>query len=174
MPADLEIEWENLTSVQLALIEHSDGKVLRQTLASSLFRALQPAESEIRSGLLSIRHGGMKRTEGEPLRNAIHRGIRVEQIFPKSAAGAKVSIAATPNTRKFRHAARNINARKGWRHPVFGRPVTVHQVGKPGFFDQPLETRTSEFRKVVEEAMDDFARLLRAETRKRRREGGGE
>lgn len=166
MPADLDVVWDGLTSTQLALLEFKDGKHLKAILASSLYRALKPAEHEVRSGLLGMRHHGLTQTQGEPLRRAVHRGIKVEETFPSTAeAGARIIVGTTPNTRRFTHAPRAINAR-GWRHPVFGRRPYVTQVGKPGFFDRPLDSRKAEFHKVIEEVLVDFARLVRAESRK--------
>lgn len=155
-PVELSIDQQALQALAKALSAEADGKKLRRDLAKELRGALQPVLGEIRSGLMSLGHGGLP-TDGEPLRSAAGKRIVAEARLTGRSTGARVRAKRTEATRNFRHAPKRLNSDKGWRRRVFGSDHWVVQVGKPGFFDDPIKDRKAELRAAVLKAMNDAA-----------------
>lgn len=155
-PVDLSIDQQALQALAKALSAEADGKKLRRDLSKELRATLQPAISEIKSGLMSLGHGGLP-TGGEPLRSAAGKRIVAEARLSGKATGARIRAKRTEATRNFRHAPKRLNSDKGWRRRVFGSDHWVVQRGKPGFFDDPIKDRKAELRAAVLKAMNDAA-----------------
>lgn len=155
-PVELSTDQQALQALAKALGKEADGKQLRRDLAKGLREALQPTISEIRSGLMSLGHGGLP-TEGEPLRAAVNKKIVAEARLSGKATGARIRAKRTEGIRGFRHAPKRLNADKGWRRRVFGTNHWVVQLGKPGFFDDPLKDRRAETRAAVLKVMNEAA-----------------
>ncbi|MFC7380893.1 hypothetical protein [Sphaerisporangium rhizosphaerae] len=159
MAVTLTVEQQALKELGRALRAETDGKAIRKDLIRQLKQPLQPAVTEIKSGVMSMASGGLSHG-GEPLRAAVARKIRAEAKLSGYAVGVRVRARKTEAVRGFRNAPKRLNSPKGWRHPVFGSDRWVQQIGKPRYFDEPLEGRKAEFRRAVIEAMDSTARRI--------------
>ncbi|GIH69440.1 hypothetical protein [Sphaerimonospora thailandensis] len=162
---ELSADQEALQALGRALKQEADGKALRRDLLKELKKPLAPAIAEIKSGLMSIGSGGLP-SEGEPLRASVGRKIRAEAKLSGFGTGVRVKARRTPAVRGFANAPKRLNSRKGWRHRVYGRDVWVQQVGKPGYFDDPLRGRKAQFRTAVLQAMNDMAARIAANAKK--------
>jgi hypothetical protein len=156
MAIELSVDQQSLQALARALKKEEDGKRLRRELARDLRRALEPALGEIRSGLMAMPTAGALPTEGGPLRTEVLKHLKAEARLSGRKTGANVKIKKR-GPRGFAMAARRLNRDKGWRHPVYGRDVWVRQIGKPGFFDDPLRQRRGEYRDAVRRVMAETA-----------------
>ena len=156
----LTIEQRALVALGRALRAEADGKQLRRDLIKELKKPLAPAVSEIKAGVMAMPASGIP-SAGESLRRAVARRIKSEAKLSGRAVGVRVRARRTPAVRGFANAPKRLNSPKGWRHPVFGRDQWVSQLGKPHYFDEPLQGRRQEFRRAVIRAMDQAARRLR-------------
>lgn len=164
MPVELSVEQEGLQALARALSEEADGKKLRRQLATELREASQPAVSEIKASLMSMSSAGLP-SDGEPLRSGVAKKIKAEARLTGRSTGARVKARKTQSLRGFANAAKRINSRKGWRHRTFGLDVWVRQIGKPGFFDDPLEDRRDEWRRAVLAVMEKTAKRITGKVR---------
>jgi len=156
---------DDLRDVATALRYEEDGLRLRRALASELRQAVAPAVTQARAEVMSIGSAGLAE-KGEPLRNAVARGVRASARLSGDKAGVRVAASKKGMPRGFRNAPKRLNRAGGWRHPVFGnREVWVHQIGKPGWFDDPLQARKAQYRaaaaKVVRDTADRIQRGAR-------------
>lgn len=142
-----------------ALKAESDGNKLRRDLAKRLRQTMEPVTAEIRSGLMAMPSSGTIPTEGGPLRTEVLKHLKVEARFSGRATGVRVRIKKR-GPRGFALAARRLNRKKGWRHRVYGRDVWVRQIGKIGYFDDPIEEKAPESRRAVLEAMNETAKRI--------------
>lgn len=147
---------EELKALGKRLKAEEDGKALRRDLIRHMKVPLKPAVAEIKAGVMGMRSRGNP-ADGQSLRKAVARRITAEVKLSGKRAGVRVRGRKTPAVRGFQNAPQRINRAKGWRHLVFGREPWVGQVGKPGFFDDPLSGRKEEFRRAVRQAMEDTA-----------------
>ncbi len=157
----LTIDQKALVSLGRALKSEADGKALRRDLIRNLRKPLAPAVAEIKAGVMAIPAHGLP-AKGEPLRPAVARKIATQVKLSGRAPGVRVKARKTEAVRGFRNAPKRLNSPKGWRHPVWGNRGApwVTQIGRPHYFDEPLEHRRPEFRHAVVQAMEDTARRL--------------
>lgn len=161
---EMEVDAEALRALGRALKSEADGKELRKDLIKNLKKPLVPAVQKIKSSILAMPSSGG--SAGESLRRGVAKRIRAEAKLSGRNAGVRVRARKTPTVRGFRDAPKRLNSRKGWRHPVFGnRNLWVTQIGRPGFFDDPLNERKPELRRAVLEAMEDTARRIASKAR---------
>src|SRR5262245_61826036 len=159
MPFEPSIDQKALHKVNAALASEADGKKLKRQLSKELKAVLEPAKSEVISGLMSV--GGAEPAEGEPLRAAVAAGIKIDVRYSGRQTGVRLRARKTPATRGFANAARRLNAKKGWRHPVYGNTeVWVQQTGNPGYWDDPLDRRQDDMRKAALKAGQDMLRRI--------------
>lgn len=163
---ELHVDQQAMQALGRALKSEVDGNKLRRDLAKRMREAMAPVAGEIRSGLMAMPTSGAVPTEGGPLRTEVLKHLKVEARFSGRATGVRVRIRKR-GPRGFALAARRLNRKSGWRHRVFGRDVWVHQVGKPGYFDDPIEERAPESRRAVLEAMNDTAKRIADRARSR-------
>jgi hypothetical protein len=156
MAIELTIDQRQLQLLASALAQEEDGKKLRRQLARDLRRAVEPALGEIRSGLMAMPSTGALPTEGGPLRTEVLKHLKASARLSGRKTGVQIRIRKR-GPRGFAMAARRLNRDKGWRHPVFGREVWVRQIGKPGYFDDPLRQRRGEYRDAVRRVMRETA-----------------
>lgn len=166
MPVQLSVDQQALQALTRALKAEADGKKLRRELAKNLRQALDPAKGEIVAGLMSVGSGEVQ-AEGEPLRTAVAKQIKAEARLTGRSTGARMRARRTPDVRGFTHAPKRLNSRKGWRRRIFGTDRWVVQLGKPGYFDDPLERRHGEYRQAVLDAMEDLAKRIAARVKTR-------
>ncbi|MFJ8818210.1 hypothetical protein [Amycolatopsis thermoflava] len=132
-----------------------DGKELRRQLMKNLRAAAGPARQAARQSIRSIT--SRRQHAGQAITSAIAQKIQVVAKTSGPAVGARIVARETPNARGFRHAPRRFNSAAGWSHPVFDSGTDVHQVGKPGWFDEPIAARKPEYRRAVLDAIDATA-----------------
>lgn len=165
-----QVTADDLKDVATALKYEEDGLRLRRALAKELRQAVDPAVTEAKAGIMAMGSHGLSR-EGEPLRAAIARQVRAQALMSGKRAGVRVRVSKKGMPRGFVDAPKRTN-RKGWRHPVPRRlpkgvhgpveaPTWVTQVGAPGWFDDPMQARRSEYRRAVERVITDTAERIR-------------
>jgi hypothetical protein len=91
------------------------------------------------------------------MRAAIARQVTAEVSLNQRRAKVKVKVRKRGFPRGFTNAPKAWNMAGGWRHPVLGQDRWVHQIGKPGWFDEPLRSHRAEYRAAVQAAMQRTA-----------------
>lgn len=160
MPAELSIEQHGLQAIARALKKREDGKELRRDLARNLRAAADPVITDIKSSLMSMPTKGIDPL-GAPLRPAVAKNIKAQARLTGKATGVRIRARKTPNIRGFANAPKRLNQKRPFRHPVYGnREKWVPQLGKPRYFDDPINERRDEFRRAVLDVMEDTARKI--------------
>lgn len=157
-PTEVDVDPEGFRELAWSLGLEADGRKLQRDFSKNLRVALEPAAQEARSGILAM--GSTVQHEGESLRQGIASGIKTGTRLSGDRAGARVSAKKTGAIRGFKSAPKRTNQPGGWRHPVHGRDVWVHQVGRPDWFDGPMEANRTQYRLAVRRAMDDAAERI--------------
>lgn len=155
----LSTDQEDLQKLARVLGQEADGKRLRRELSKALRKALEPAKQEIRAGLMGMGTGGIP-AEGPPLRTTVLRQLKVETRLSGRRTGARIRIRKRGMPRGFDNAPKRLNAKKGWRHPVYGRDVWVQQVGEPDFFDRPTTANRARYRVAIRQVLRQHARHI--------------
>lgn len=158
---DLTVDQQQLRDLTRALRREADGKELRRDLIKALQPVAEPAKDRAVSQLMATGHAGLP-TAGEPLRASIARKLKVSVRLSGRAPGVTVQQGRTPGVRGFRLAGRAMNARRGWRHPVYGRRGTwVQQRTTPaGWFDDAMKDSRRAARQAVVGVMRDMAQRI--------------
>jgi hypothetical protein len=154
---DLKVDGDSLRAVSRALAAEEDGKKLRRELTANLRKALDPAKSAVVSSLMSMStHGGPEKGGG--LRAAVAAQVKATARLSGRTPGVRLRVAKKGMPRGFVNAPKRLNRKAGWRHPRFGDcDVWVHQVGKPGWFDDTLKQGRDRYRVAVLKALDDMS-----------------
>lgn len=156
-----QVSADDLRDIATALKYEENGSRLRRQLAKELREAVAPAVADAKGRLMSMGSSGRAR-HGEPLRRAVASRMQVQARLTGKAAGVKVRARKSGMPRGFANAPKRLNRDGGWRHPVFGnRNVWVEQRGAPGWFDDPMQQRTAEYRAAVERAVKGMADRIR-------------
>lgn len=162
-----EVSAPDLVDLGIAIKCEDNGAVLRRDLVRALRAAVKPAVGEAKSSIMSAPAGGLrqqsngswhlgsKKQAGGSMRRAIARQITTEVSLTQKRARVKVKVRKRNMPRGFRNAPKAWSMDKGWRHPVIGtnRQRWVSQIGKPGWFDEPLRSHRAQYRAAVEAAM---------------------
>lgn len=156
---ELHVDQQAMQALGRALKAEADGNKLRRDLAKRLRAVMEPVTGEIRSGLMAMPTSGALQAGGGPLRAEVLKHLKVETRFSGRATGVRVRIKKR-GPRGFALAARRLNRKNGWRHQLWGRDVWVRQVGKPDYFDDPIQERAPESRRAVLEAMNETAKRI--------------
>jgi hypothetical protein len=157
---ELSVDQQSILGVVEALRYEDDSKQLRKDLLAGIKRAVEPALPEIRSGLMGMATAGLE-TEAPGLRTTVLRKLKIKATL-SGAPKVRVSIGRTGMPRGFDLAARRLNSKKGWRHPVFGnRDVWVEQMGEPEYFDKPLRSRKEQMQQAVMGAVQEMRDRIR-------------
>jgi hypothetical protein len=164
--AGFTVDTGGLRDVALALAREEDGLRLRRDLASELEKAVEPGAEAAKAGILSLGSAGL--SKGESIRKAIADQVDVKARLGGRSAGVRVRALKKGMPRGFDNAPMRFN-RQSWRHPVPPPrlpegaegppepPEWVTQVGKPGWFDDPLRDRRDEYRDAVQKVVADMA-----------------
>jgi hypothetical protein len=157
----LTIDQHSLERLRIRMAREEDGKKLKRELARNLRLAVDPALREIKASAREIPRSSAqpRQTTAASLGDAIANAVRAEVRMTGRFIGVRVKAKTTPQTREFRQAPRRINAKR-FRHRVFGSDTWVYQVGKPGFFDDPLRRDRRLYREACRKAMADMANRL--------------
>lgn len=159
-----EVDERDLTRLVVALNAEADGAGLRRELRAGLKAAVEPAAAAARASILSMGVGGLTRAVPS-LRTVVAAAVKTEVRLGVKRAGIAVVVKKHSMPRGFFNAPKRLNARKGWRHPVFGTDRWVSQRGKPGWFDDTLAKAKPAAVRAAKLAMDDVARRISAKTR---------
>jgi hypothetical protein len=161
------VDAGDLRDVALALAREEDGLRLRRDLAAQLEKAVEPGVEAAKAGILSLGSAGL--SKGDSIRKAIADQVDTKVKLGGRSTGVRVRALKKGMPRGFDNAPMRFNRQKGWRHPVppprlpegvEGPPVPpqwVQQVGKPGWFDDPLRDRRDEYRDAVQKVIADVA-----------------
>src|SRR5687767_6680391 len=144
---ELSVHERGLRDLARACRKESDGKEIRKDLIREMRGALNPARQDVRASIRSMPSQGVRHA-GPKLRVAVAQKVIVLIKPGSKAPGARLVAKKTKSVRDFAHAPRRLNSRKGWHHAIFGGPEIVHQIGKPGWFDDPIKARYPQFRKA--------------------------
>jgi hypothetical protein len=171
MVTRVEVSAPDLADLATAIRYEQDGAVMRRDLLRGLRAAVKPATDEAKSSIMSMPAGGLrqqsngkwhlgsKKQAGGSMRRAIARQVKTEVALSTKRAKVKVKVRKKSMPRGFDNAPRAYNSEKGWRHPVIGTDGQrwVQQLGKPGWFDDPLRAGKDRYREAIERAMQQTA-----------------
>lgn len=158
----VEVDPRDLTRLVAALNKEADGKELRRELIAGLKAAAEPAAVEARGAILSMRsHSNVE----PPLRQAVADAVTVQVRTGGGRAGVFVVARKRGMPRGFANAPKRLNAKGGWRHPLFGTDEWKTQIGKPGWFDETLARAEPAAEAAAKEAMDGMARRIEERTK---------
>ncbi len=157
----------DMTRIAAVLASEAGGRKLKRDLIKNFRAAAEPMVTEIRSGLGAMPVASASaESSGEALTTAVAAGIGVDVRMGVKQAGVRVRAKSTPQVRNFRFAARRINSRRGWRHPVYGnRNNWVQQIGAPGFFDDPPKRHRGAFIAAAKAALVEMDARIAARAR---------
>jgi hypothetical protein len=158
----IEADPKSLRLLVSALKREADGKGLVRDLVRNLRAVAEPAAAAARASVLSMEshHGS---TPG--LRASVARATRVSVRTTGKRAGVAIRAKKLTGTRGFRNAPKRLNARGGWRHPVYGRDVWVDQMGQPGWFDDTISKFKPAAREAARRALAEVANRVDRRTR---------
>lgn len=154
----VEPDHHNFARVARALQEEADGKQWAAELREDLHKALEPGVAAARGAVLGMPSSGQPH-EGEPLRVAVAHQVVAEVSLGRSP-GARIRVRKRGMPRGFANAGKRLNARRGWRHPVFASDLWVSQRGEPGWFDDTLRRLHPRLRAAAERALANRARRI--------------
>ncbi|MFD9706212.1 hypothetical protein [Lentzea sp. NPDC059081] len=161
MVVELSVDERRLRDLARALKSEEDGKELRKDLVKTSRAVLNPTRNAARAAIKSMPSRGHA---GPKLRTAVAQKVMVQIKTNGRYPGAVLRAKKTPKLRKFRNAPKRLNARSGWNHPSINNPdVTVHQDGKPGWFDDTTRKDRKKYRRELRGV------IQRAEARLRRK-----
>lgn len=167
MAVELTVDQQALQKLGRALKEEADGKKLRRDLLKSMRQSVEPLKQEVTSNLLSL--ADTSPADGvPPLRSVVKTKIKAEARLSGRYTGARLKVGRKGMPREFDNAARRLNARKGWRHPVFGTKTWVKQRAQPKeWFDSATRDRANreQVREDVIEVMNNMAERIARKTK---------
>lgn len=151
---EVQADRSSFDRVARALEGEADGARLRADLTDGLHAALEPALGQARAALMAS--GGGLPHAGEPLRQAVAGGLKVEASVGGGVARAALLAMKTGMPRNFANAPKRLNARQ-FRRQVYGRDVWVTQVGAPGWFDNTTSAGQQRYRVAARRALENVA-----------------
>ncbi|NJP33682.1 hypothetical protein [Micromonospora thermarum] len=154
----VEPDHRNFAQVARALQDEADGTQWRAELTADLHEALEPGVTAARGAILGMPSAGLPHG-GEPLRVAVANQV-VSEVSLGRNPGARIRVRKRGMPRGFRNAGKRLNARRGWRHPVFSPDVWTHQLGEPGWFDDTMRRLHPKLRQAALRALDRRARRI--------------
>lgn len=175
-----EVSAPDLVDLAVAIKYEEDGAVMRRDLLRGLRAAVRPAVDEAKASIMEAPSGGLRQSangtwkmgsvkqQGGSMRAAIKRQVTTEISMTMKRAKVKVKVRKRNMPRGFDNAPKAWSLAKGWRHPVVQRglrggegpmpaPKWVAQIGKPGWFDEPLRSHRAQYRLAVQAAMQRTA-----------------
>lgn len=160
-PVEIEVKADDFRNLARVMKQEADGKRLRRDTIRNLRIAVNPAVAEVRAAVRALPSEGGPR-DGAQLRQKVAQQVRPHVRFSGRSPGVSIKASKRGMPRNFKNAPKRLNARGGWRHPVYGnREAWVHQsVSRPGWFDETLRRRRDRYRKAVNDAVVDMARRI--------------
>lgn len=156
-PVEVEVTRDGLDALVRAIKAEADGKELRKELARNLRDVLKPAAQDAKNSIMGMSSAGL--SSAPALRSSIAKKIRPEVKLGGRWTGASVKARRTPNVRGFTNAPKRTQRARGWRTPNWGKreqPWRV-QMGKPGWFDNPMRGRAGPAKRAALDAMEAMA-----------------
>lgn len=155
----VEPDRVSFSRVTRALDDEADGAEWRRETAGELHQALEPGVIAVRGAIEGMATSGIPHA-GEPLRQAVAAGVEAMGRYDTKVGGARIRAKRLYGVRGFVNAPKRLNARRGWQHPVGGGRVQVTQIGRPGWFDDPLKRLHPRLRIAAERALQNRARRI--------------
>jgi len=166
-----EVSAPDLIDLAIALKYEEHGQVMRRDFVRNLRAAVRPAALEAKSSIMSAPAGGLRqqsngkwrlgcaKQSGGSIRGAIARQVKTQVALTATKAKVTVKVRKKDMPRGFRNAPKAWSLAQGWRHPVIGADGRkwVPQIGKPGWFDEPLRSHRVSYKAAVEAAMKETA-----------------
>lgn len=162
------VSSDDLADLASAIRFEDNGAVLRRELLQNLRKAVKPAVTGAKASIMSMDSGGRSQAGGS-LRRAIARQITTETKLSAKSAKVRVKVKKKNMPRGFKNAPKAVSLPGGWRHPTFTRYADgsrkwVPQIGKPGWFDDPMQRHRAEYRAAIKAAMDHTAARIARNT----------
>ncbi len=154
----IQPDHHQIARVARALQDEADGRQWRTELAADLHEALEPGVAAARGAVLGMPSTGLSHA-GEPLRVAVAQQV-VSEVSLGRTPSARIRVRKRGMPRGFANAGKRLNARRGWRHPVYGSDVWVAQRGEPGWFDDTMRRLHPRLRLAAERVLDKRARRI--------------
>ncbi len=153
----IAVNSQDLADLAAAVKYEENGAALRRDLARNLRRAVAPAVTDAKASIMAMPSRGSH--AGQGLRSAIARQVSAQTSLSNRSAKVAVRVRRRNFPRGFRNAPKAVSLAGGWRHPVVGSGGSrwVTQVGKPGWFDSAVRARSVQYRRAVQEAMQQTA-----------------
>lgn len=159
MPVDMTIDERRLRDLARACRSLEDGKEIRKDIVKESRDVLNPVRNEARQSIRAMPsqgHAGMR------LRSTVAGKVVVDIKTGGKFPGATLRARKTPKVRKFRNAPKRLNSAAGWNHPAINNPdVSVHQVGKPDWFDGPTQRSKSKYRRAMRKVLEAHEKRIR-------------
>jgi hypothetical protein len=141
---------------------------LKNELRRNFRKEADPVVRKVQASILAmpVTRGGSPPGR-VPLREAIARTVTSSVRI--TAKGVQVDIVSLGSRmpQGEGNMAAHVNARRGWGHPVFGRHTMPRQdwtwrrqIGKPGWFTNPVSNSARDFQDGAQAAMDETKRKL--------------
>jgi hypothetical protein len=166
---EISVEQNGLARVALRLKTEEGGAILRRELIADLRAAVAPAVEQVKGNARGIasspRAAHTKKniagSSATSLGDAIARGVSTQVRLTAGAGkavGVSIKAKKTGMPRDFINAPKRFNA-KQFRRRVYGR-AWVEQVGRPGWFDDPLHADKATYRAACIAAVERMARRI--------------
>jgi|SRR6185369_209755 len=162
---EVEVDAQTLKRVVTALRKESDGKELARDLRRNLRVVVQPALEAARAAILTMPSQSVRQPS---LRASVAKQTKIVVRTTGRHPGISIVSSKKGMPRGFRNAARHLNAKGGWRHPVYQRispagkeiNVWVRQIGKPGWFDGTIRPFKQPAKEAAAAALREAARRI--------------
>jgi len=167
---ELSIEQADLAKLSVGLKQAANGAELRKDLIAELRAVIAPAVDEAKNNIRGMgpspraKHtkkniaGGDATSIGDAIARGVGTSVRLTAGAGK-AVGVSVKAKKAGMPRDFVNAPKRFNAAK-FRHRVYGRSVWVDQVGRPEWFDGPMQSHKAEYRAACIAAMQRMAQRI--------------
>jgi len=155
----IRVDSDMLSILGKKMRAEADGKQLRKDLIADIRQAVAPGVSAVQDRLRSIPSAGTA-SSGPALGSYLAARVKPQVRLSGRSTGVAIRVGQTPNLRGFTFAAKRLN-RAGWKHPVFGHDVWVHQDSPiQGYFDDTLAADHDKYRAAVLAAVNKMARRI--------------
>lgn len=141
---------------------------LRNEMRRNMRKAAGPMVRAVQGSVLSMPsvHGDPA-GRVPPLRVAIARTVTSTVRTSKTSVELHIVSLGSRMPQGEGNMAAHVNARRGWGHPVFGRHTMTRQewtwrrqIGKPGWFTEPVKHHARDVQAQIQAAMDETKRKL--------------
>lgn len=161
----VEVDEKRLAALVIALNAEADGKALTRDLVVALKAVAEVGAQAARTSILTMSSPN-ETTQGLSLRAAVAGKVETHVRLTGAHPGVWIRAHKTGMPRGFVNAPKRLNARRGWRHLVYGRQDSwIRQIGKPDWFDGTLRRHRAAARRAADRALDNVAERISARTK---------